>query len=97
MKTKILFIAFFATTTCLFANGIKVIDNSVNKCMVERSMLICEVANATDSDGVIIASASCCRNFAQEPSASAQVSIRLGLIACAEDKLDKELSVAIEP
>lgn len=53
--------------------------------------LLCQTANARDTEGNIVASASCCRRMSGTESPTEIVTATLSLKICAEDRLKKVL------
>lgn len=73
----------------MFGNAKSNSSARINEFCIEslKSVTICETSNVTDSNGNVIISASCCKTFSSQPSAEDEVTTRLLLIICAEDKI----------
>ncbi|MGV9003001.1 hypothetical protein [Flavobacterium sp.] len=87
MKTKILFIAFFAMS--MLGNAKSNSNSRGNEFCIEslKSISICQTSNAVDEDGNVVLSATCCKYFKTQPSAEDEITIRLSLTLCAEDMI----------
>lgn len=86
-----------STITCLvfssmvFANEISNKKNEISINQPSSSSLLCQTANARDTEGNVVASASCCRRMSGTESPTEIVTATLSLKICAEDRLKKVL------
>lgn len=80
-------------TSSSFAMESKSTDSKESKLLLLPPVTYCETANATDSEGNIIFSVSCCKTFKTQPSPETVINTKISLTLCAEDKLDKIMSI----
>lgn len=92
MKRKILFMALLAMSSSAFANQIESKDAKEAELLAAPPVTYCKTANATDSEGNVVFSATCCKTFQSQPSQQTVELTNIGLTLCAEEALKRVLS-----
>jgi uridylate kinase len=73
--------------TATFAKSGEILQNSDIKLPAQ----VCQTSSATDANGTVVASGTCCRTYFTAPTGAALLAANVTLLACAEGQRDLAL------